>query len=132
MRRGLDDLLRNPHARSQAIRNMEFREQFLLRVLQGLTPFSALIPAPSVPSWAPLGPDPIPNGQTSVSEVAVSGRVTAIAVDPASDLIVYVGTAQGGLYRSLDGGTGRRNRSRAVTPGTSDETDENASEYGNG
>jgi len=35
----------------------------------------------------------------------VSGRVTAIAVDPTSDLIVYVGTAQGGLYRSLDGGT---------------------------
>lgn len=105
LRRGLDDLLRNPHARSQAIRNMEFQEQFLRKAPQGLTPFSALIAAPSVPTWTPLGPDPIPNGQTSGTEVPVSGRVTAIAVDPASDLIVYVGTAQGGLYRSLDGGT---------------------------
>src|SRR5437899_3787838 len=105
MRRGLDDLMRNPHARAQAIRNMEFQEQFLRRAVQGLTPLSAVIAAPSVPSWTPLGADPIPNGQTSPSEVAVSGRVTTIAVDPTSDLIVYVGTAQGGLYRSLDGGT---------------------------
>src|SRR5437660_7442794 len=76
MRRGLDDLMRNPHARAQAIRNMEFQEQFLRRAVQGLTPLSAVIAAPSVPSWTPLGPDPIPNGQTSPSEVAVSGRVT--------------------------------------------------------
>ena len=83
---------------------MEFQEQFLRRASQGLTPFSALIAAPVTPAWTPLGPAPIPNGQTDPTEVAVSGRVTAIAVDPASDMIVYVGTAQGGLYRSLDGG----------------------------
>jgi len=35
----------------------------------------------------------------------VSGRVAAIAVDPTDANIVYVGAAQGGLYRSLDGGT---------------------------
>src|SRR5262249_16467034 len=33
------------------------------------------------------------------------GRVTAIAINPTNENIVYVGTAQGGLYRSLDGGT---------------------------
>ena len=104
IRRGLDDLERHPQARSQAIRHMDFQEQFLRRVLQGLTPQSALIPAALTPTWTPLGPAPIPNGQTSPSEVAVSGRVTAIAVDPTNENFVYVGTAQGGLYRSLDGG----------------------------
>lgn len=36
---------------------------------------------------------------------AVSGRVTAIAVHPTNPSIAYVGTAQGGLYRTLNGGT---------------------------
>ena len=54
-------------------------------------------------SWTELGPAPIPNGQTSPTN-PVSGRVTAIAVHPTNPDTVYVGTAQGGLYRSLDGG----------------------------
>ncbi|HEY7281104.1 MAG TPA: hypothetical protein VID47_05855 [Actinomycetota bacterium] len=56
------------------------------------------------PAWTALGPDPIPNGQTNPTR-PVSGRVTAIAVDPADPNDVYVGTAQGGLYRSRDGGS---------------------------
>jgi hypothetical protein len=56
------------------------------------------------PAWVPIGPDPIPNGQTSVTATAVSGRVTAIVVHPFDENIVFVGTAQGGLYRSMDGG----------------------------
>lgn len=62
--------------------------------------------------WIALGPDPIPNGQTYTSqgtappskEVPVSGRVSAIAVDPQHPETVYVGGAQGGVYRSLNGG----------------------------
>lgn len=66
----------------------------------------ALIIAPAVagPSWAPRGPFPILNGQTEGRQDPVSGRVTAIAVHPTNPLIAYVGTAQGGLYRTLDGG----------------------------
>jgi hypothetical protein len=56
------------------------------------------------PAWTAIGPAPIPNGQTSPS-VAVSGRVTAIAVDPTDANVVYVGTAQGGVWRSKSGGT---------------------------
>ncbi|MDQ3799695.1 MAG: carboxypeptidase-like regulatory domain-containing protein [Acidobacteriota bacterium] len=56
-------------------------------------------------AWVPIGPDPIPNGQTVGVTTPVSGRVTAIDVHPTNPDIVYVGTAQGGLYRSLDGGT---------------------------
>ena len=56
-------------------------------------------------SWKAIGPAPIPNGQTTTISTAVSGRTTAIAVHPTNPNIVYVGTAQGGLYRTLDGGT---------------------------
>ncbi len=56
-------------------------------------------------NWTFLGPSPIPNGQTSSFTDAVSGRVTCIAVHPTNANIVYVGTAQGGVFRSLDGGT---------------------------
>ena len=51
-----------------------------------------------------VGPEPIPNGQTTTREDPVSGRVTAIAVDPLDANVAYVGTAQGGVYRTLDGG----------------------------
>src|SRR5260221_4554522 len=57
------------------------------------------------PQWHPLGTSPIPNGQTfGPTEVPVSGRVSAIAVDPHDPNLVYVGGAQGGVYRSSDGG----------------------------
>ena len=56
-------------------------------------------------NWIELGPDPIPNGQTTGVSVAVSGRTTAIVVNPTNANIVYVGTANGGIYRTTDGGT---------------------------
>ncbi len=60
----------------------------------------AALDQPLAAMWQPLGPSPIPvNGTTSYS-----GRVSAIAVHPTNPNIVYVGTAQGGLYRSLNGG----------------------------
>lgn len=55
-------------------------------------------------AWIPIGPSPIPNGQV-VGAIAVSGRVTAFAIDPGNTNKVYLGTAQGGVYRSTDGGT---------------------------
>src|SRR5437868_9898858 len=59
---------------------------------------------PVGPAWTVLGPMPIPNGQTVGTEVPVSGRVTAVAIDPGDSETVYVGTAQGGLYQSRNGG----------------------------
>jgi hypothetical protein len=58
------------------------------------------------PEWFALGPSPIPNGQIlgNGPEVPVSGRVSAIAVDPTNPNLVYVGGAQGGVFRSFDGG----------------------------
>ena len=61
------------------------------------------------PIWFPIGPSPLSNGQTLPfwdprPEAPVSGRMSAIAVDPTNPDIVYVGPAQGGIFRSLDGG----------------------------
>jgi hypothetical protein len=56
--------------------------------------------------WQNIGPGPINNGQTpTFSSIPsdVSGRVTAIAIDPV-DSSVYVGGAQGGVWKSLDNG----------------------------
>ena len=56
--------------------------------------------------WTEIGPNPIPNGQVGTGpQLAVSGRTISIAVHPTNPDIVYVGTAQGGLYRSTNGGT---------------------------
>jgi photosystem II stability/assembly factor-like uncharacterized protein len=106
LQRGLDDLVNDPQARSRAIRTMQLQEQSSRRMQTGSGVSGPLLPPQ--PAWAPLGPAPIPNGQIITGpSVSVSGRVTAIAIDPtdvAGD-IVYVGTAQGGLYRTLDGGS---------------------------
>ena len=58
----------------------------------------------SIPTWTPLGPSPIPNGQV-IGSLAVTGRATAFQIDPTNSNKIYLGTAQGGVYRSLDGGT---------------------------
>lgn len=99
----------DPRIRMRAIRTMEQQEQRIQQLrresaAQGaaagtIAPFSP----PSSTTWTELGPSPIPNGQTSPS-VAVSGRVTAIAVHPTNRDLIYVGAAQGGVFRSTDGG----------------------------
>jgi hypothetical protein len=57
------------------------------------------------PTWTELGPSTIPDGQTDTTVGPagnVSGRVSAIAVDPSGN--IYVGGAQGGVWKSTDGG----------------------------
>jgi photosystem II stability/assembly factor-like uncharacterized protein len=86
-------------AREKAIAQMENQEvQMRRRVSQGLAS------AVNVSDWKFLGPAPIPLGQTSTTRVPVSGRTIAIAVHPTDPNTVYVGTAQGGLYKSTNGG----------------------------
>jgi hypothetical protein len=80
-------------SRPRAIAELEQQERVLERKRgEGLD-------APAL-AWTPLGPTPIPISATN----AYSGRTTAIAAHPTNPSIVYVGTAQGGLYRTLDGG----------------------------
>src|SRR6476620_3865690 len=86
-------------ARERAIRQMERQEKQTSRTRSGN---SALV---NTTDWAFIGPNPIPLGQTQGTRVPVSGRTIAIAVHPTNPDIVYVGTAQGGLYKSTNGGT---------------------------
>ncbi|HMS42892.1 MAG TPA: hypothetical protein PKE69_21865, partial [Pyrinomonadaceae bacterium] len=84
----------DPQSRVRGIREME-RQEALLR--------DSLVPQAA---WTELGPNPIPNAQVETAPTtSASGRTVAIAVHPTDANIVYVGTAQGGLYRTLDGGT---------------------------
>jgi hypothetical protein len=88
----------NVRARNQAVAKMQQQED-ALRARPASPQNNALLAA-----WQPIGPNPIPNGQTTGISTPVSGRVTAIDVHPTNPDIVYIGTAQGGVYRSLDGG----------------------------
>jgi peptidase C25-like protein len=96
--RGLDLQAKSfdPRMRSTAIRQMEQQER-------------AMMNSPTVSSvnWTEIGPAPVPNGQTQQfpATAPVTGRATMIVVDPTNSNKVYMGTAQGGVWRSTDGGT---------------------------
>ncbi len=95
--RGLDAQKEfNPTWRIAAIEKMEMQK----KVLE-----SQQNPGNRIGPWLPIGPAPIPNGQVAVlPQTPVSGRTISIAVHPTNPNIVYVGTAQGGLYRTINGG----------------------------
>ena len=100
LKRGLDEKnIADPKMRQTAIANMEKQQANVVSMPESIEKNSLLA------AWTPIGPAPIPNGQTSGISTPVSGRTIAIAIHPTNPNIVYVGTAQGGLYRSTDGGT---------------------------
>src|SRR5205085_722277 len=51
--------------------------------------------------WASIGPRPI---ITPYRYSTVSGRVTIVAVDPRNNGVMYLGGAQGGVWKSTDSG----------------------------
>jgi photosystem II stability/assembly factor-like uncharacterized protein len=60
-------------------------------------------------NWYPIGPSVVLNGQVfatggGFTTAPISGRVTDIAIDPHDPQTVYVATAQGGLWKSTNGG----------------------------
>src|ERR1700730_17185854 len=90
----------NPEIRQAAIRQMTQQEATIeSRVREG-----RISPRVLSTGWTNIGPFPIPNGQTQSFENPVSGRTIYIAIHPTNPDIVYVGTAQGGLYRTVNGG----------------------------
>ncbi len=67
----------------------------------------------ATPSWTALGPSQIPGGQTDTTHGGppgsnpfaagtVSGRVSAVAVDPTDPNVVYCGGAQGGVWKTTN------------------------------
>src|SRR5205814_8800797 len=60
-----------------------------------LFPYTTLFRSQTIPADV--------NG-VSLTQAPVSGRVTAVAIDPADSNTAYVGTAQGGVYQTRNGG----------------------------
>jgi photosystem II stability/assembly factor-like uncharacterized protein len=72
----------------------------------GGVPPPPVAPVSGANNWVQLGPTAIPNGQTYGGvRVLVTGRVTNIAIDPTNHQVIYIGTAQGGVWKTTDGGT---------------------------
>ena len=60
-------------------------------------------------NWYPIGPSVVRDGQVfatggGYTTSPISGRVTDLAIDPNDPLTVYAATAQGGLWKSTNGG----------------------------
>jgi hypothetical protein len=86
-------------ARGRAL--VQFEQQALRLKTQGGAPAGIA----STTGWTPIGPAPIPNGQvTGGGTVPVSGRATTIDVHPGNANVAYLGTAQGGVWRTTNGG----------------------------
>ncbi len=95
-------------ARLRAIEQMERIEARRAEFRRRLYRKEARTEPQNQPKWEALGPRPIANGNTGPLSRPVSGRATAVALDPAYDGVnnrtVYAGTAQGGVWRSSDNG----------------------------
>ncbi|HME08843.1 MAG TPA: hypothetical protein VKG25_17425, partial [Bryobacteraceae bacterium] len=52
------------------------------------------------PTWTLIGPQPTDGGTTH----STAGRVNAIAIDPRDSNVVYIGAAEGGVWKTIDGG----------------------------
>jgi hypothetical protein len=95
-----------PDARAKALRELDeilVREGKLVRRADGsvAAPAEAAALAAGT-TWTSIGPQPTLARGPGVG--AVSGRVTALAVDPTNANIVYLGGAQGGIWKTVDGG----------------------------
>jgi uncharacterized protein (TIGR03437 family) len=51
-------------------------------------------------TWTSIGPKPTDGGSTYVT----AGRVNAVAIDPRDNNVVYIGAAEGGVWKTTDGG----------------------------
>ncbi len=64
----------------------------------GITTASAL-----VDQWFNVGPAPANNGQSPQS-MPTSGRITSVVADPTDSRVIYVATAGGGVWKTIDSG----------------------------
>jgi len=100
------------------LRRQALQQKLRMRAASQLATSNTLSISPRVvntPGWTPLGPAPLCSDATGADANCnggqqnynwVSGRATAVAVDPndASGNTVYVGGAQGGLWKSTNAG----------------------------
>ncbi len=70
--------------------------------------FQFVLQGPSLTNWASAGPGPIDISTAQLNYTTVSGKITGIAMDPSdpSGNTFYVGSANGGVWKTTDGGRG--------------------------
>jgi large repetitive protein len=56
------------------------------------------------PTWFPVGPASSTGNGNSSGNGSASGRVTSVAVDPADANVIYIATAGGGAWKTINGG----------------------------
>src|SRR5579872_5275654 len=96
------------HGKSSAdLRHRAYRQKMRARSAQSFPAHSTNTQSPSSGGiWMPLGPVPLASNASGSSSGQdyhqVSGRATAVAIDPAdpSGNTVYIGGAQGGVWKS--------------------------------
>ena len=93
-------------ARARALeqrRRMQVQEQ-AARISSGIASTANVVStgAASSTTWTLLGPQPL---STTFGWGNTSGRVSALVVDPTNSSVVYLGAAQGGVWKSTNGGT---------------------------
>jgi uncharacterized protein (TIGR03437 family) len=89
-------------ARVNAIRRQQqidsaARQQHQSAAATGMKPHALTMDSAN---WTLIGPRPTGGGSASVT----SGRVNAIAIDPRSNNVAYIGAAEGGVWKTTDGG----------------------------
>ena len=103
MLRGVNDYGRDPAKPNPRLAALAQLDQQVTRAKREAAA-GRVSPLISSATWTPVGPAPLPNGQTTAVTTPVTGRATCIAVHPTNPDIVYLGTAQGGVFRSTNGG----------------------------
>ena len=87
------------NARARALMQLNANVRSGLLSIKGAAAATASSSAIEGDVWLPIGPRPINDGS-----YAYAGRVTALATVPGSPNTVYVGSAQGGVWKTVDGG----------------------------
>ena len=98
-----------PSQRSAALLNRAYQQKMGMRVALAATSKAAAVSLTAGSGWSAMGPAPFTSNPSSAGYELygpVSGRATAVAIDPAdtSGNTVYVGGANGGLWRSTNAG----------------------------
>jgi photosystem II stability/assembly factor-like uncharacterized protein len=75
-----------------------------LAVGPAAVPGSAPLAAPDGPAWTDAGPTSVANGQLLNGSGPVSGHVLSIALHPTNTAIAYIGTRNGGVWKTTDSG----------------------------
>lgn len=60
--------------------------------------------AAALPQWQNIGPAPMRSSAMGKQKIDVAGRTRAIAIDPRDSAVIYIGAAQGGVWKSTNGG----------------------------